>query len=905
MTTLTQPNFASGELTPLASGRTDLTKYGTALRQAKNLVIRPHGCAMNRPGSFFLAETKFGVTKKSRLVPFVFSEDSAYMLEFTEGFVRVYDPATIFVLEYVTPYLESDLDTLQFTQSADVLTITCKRVAQREIRRTAITPTFAITQPAYNAGPFLTQNSDQSIQVAVSAVTGVVTITSSAAIFAATHVGALFRVEQEDVSSIKPWEPTKIIKTAAISPVGEIRSNDGKTYQCVAPVPGGGVVNTATGSIPPTHDSGTQMDGDGNKIASFADIVGVSWLYLDSGFGVIRITGFTTSTQVTGTVLRRLPSTVVGSAAAVSGPFSFTGTGVATVFGPLTGNTSVVAADYIVTLDGELVDPTLYTVTQPNGNITFAVAPGNGVAIRVTQLAAGAKRTSLWSFGAWSDNQGYPATCTYFQDRIFYAGTTGQPQGVWGSRNGQYYDFGTSVPSQDDDSLAFFLNARRINAITDLVAVESLLAVTSSAVWRVTDGVDEVLTPSTLGFKPQNSVGGSPAVRSVDLGDSTAYVQTDGRRVRDLLYTLQYDKFTGGELSILAEHLFPVGTTVKRMDYAQYPFSLLHAVRSDGVMPTLSYLREQEVLGWSPWDTQGQFEGACSIPYLGRSQTYVIVKRTIGGVQKRFIEYFAPREFTDITIDALFLDCAINVGSYVGNASAQVTLTGGTTWDHADTVTATSGLTIFSPASVGKQLWMKVVAGATWTRLAITAYTSPTVVSCVPVTTVPVSCRGVVSVLYAIAVDTFTIPHLAGAAVRILADGLDVDPQVLSGAGVGVLSSPGASVLVGLSYNSDAETLDINIPGGESVRAVTKRIPQVSLQLYQTRGIEIGPDADHLDPLPPRENENLEDPPALLNEVFTYPVPTTPDQNGRVFIRQSAPLPMTLIAIIPEIEFGQ
>lgn len=925
MVTLSQPNFSGGEITPLAHGRTDLTRYGTSLRGARNWIIRPHGCLMNRAGLQFVDRTKYVGAQKSRLIPFVFSDTQSYMLEFAAGFIRVYvggdrassaasvnatiinvvdglvgltpirtltlaappitpilagdsititgmiatgtfqvngtwtvlsssgttiritgsgDPSGSYSsggtigepIEIANPYVESDLPNLQYAQSADVLTVTLQRLPQYELRRTSLSPlAFTYLSVAYNEGPFLTQNTDTTIKVSTSAISGAVTLTASSGIFSASHVGGLFRLEQENIDDVKPWEPTKILQLAAVSPVGLLRRNDGKTYQCTAPVPPGGTVNTATGSIPPTHDAGILPDGDGNKITSFADIVGVSWLYLDSGFGIVRITGFTSPTIVTGTVVRQLPTTVIAHA------------------------------------------------------------------------------SSLWTFGAWSPNQGYPATVTYFQDRLFFAGTTGQPQGVWASKTGQYGNYGASVPSQDDDALTFFLNARQINAISDLIALESLLAVTSSAVWRVTDGTDEVLTPSTVGFKPQNYIGGRSAVRSAIVGDSAVYAQSDGRRVRDLLFDFQFDKFTGNELSILAEHLFPYGSAIVRMDYAQFPFSLLHAVRDDGTVPTLSYLRDQDVLGWSPWDTNGVIEDVCSIPESGITSTYVIVRRIINGTSTRYIERFANREFAAID-DAFFVDAGI---TYDGrNATAvTMTLTGGVAWSSAENLTltasASAGWAGFTGADIGNEVWLSATViiddeEVTQTvRARIVAFTNARIVTVNAVSAVPAS-------LQAVAVTAWTfaktivggLTHLIGEAVVILADGKDVDPQAVASDGSVTLSHPGGVVQAGLAYESDAETLDFNVPGAPTIRAKTKTIPSVNVLLYQTRGLLVGPDEDHLDEVAQRLDEAYQDPNEATTDITITPIPTGINVSGRVFIRQSRPLPVTILAILPDIELG-
>lgn len=909
MVTLTQPNFTAGEISPLAQGRTDIAKYGAAMRTCRNWIIRPHGCLMNRPGTGYIAATKFSGASRSRLVPFVFSDDQSYELEFSTGFIRVYQNGAYTGVELTsTPYLEADLETLQYTQSADVLTVVCQRLPQREVRRTSTGPlTFVLSTPTYDSGPFLATNTDFQFQVYSSGTSGSVTLTSSANIFAAQHVGSLFRLDQENIGDVKPWESTKIIKTAAASPVGEIRRNDGKTFKCVAPVPGGGVVNTATGSVPPVHDFGVQMDGDGNKVTGLADIVGVSWLYMDSGYGIFRITAFLNSAQVTAQVIKQPPATVVGGVTTVFGPFIFSGDGVTVSFAPMVGTTSVDPTKYQVTVNFVIQNPTTYSVT-PGGPIVFVAAPPLGVNnITVYQLSQN-NRSSSWSFGAWSDYQGYPRTVTYFQDRIHYAGTTRQPQGVWSSVTGQYYNFGVSVPSEDDDTLAFFLNARQINPILDLIAAEALLAATSSAVWRVTDGQDEVLTPTTLGFKPQNNVGASADARSIAVGDAVIYAQNDGRRVRDLLFSFDVDKFAGDELSLLSEHLFPVATTISRLDYAQYPFSIVFALRDDGEMPTLSYLRDQSVLGWSPWDTDGIIEDVCSIPEGGTTRTYVIVRRTVAGVSVRYIERFALREFADID-DGHFVDCGITVD---GRRTTSAILTGGVTWASGESMLVTVVSGDFNPlddiTQYGNEVWL--YSGDDSVRLSITNYIgSANAIQCRPISDVPASLQGIATTEWTMARrNVGGLPHLNGNSVVICADALDVDPQVVGAGGVAngvLLAHPGGVVHVGLAYNSDLETLDFNIPGAEPIRAKRKTICELTLLVNQTRGLEIGPDEDHLDELPSREYEDYDQPPSLQDDAITHPIPCRHDQNGRVFIRQSSPLPVTITGLLPEVEVGQ
>lgn len=897
MVTLSQPNFTAGELTPLAQGRTDLLKFAAALRTCKNWIIRPHGCLMNRQGLRYVSGTKVNA-KKSILIPFVFNDTQSYMLEFGELYVRVYsNGSTASIAEVATPYLESDLQSLQYAQSADVLTVTLSSRTQYELRRTSST-TFTFLPVTYDDGPFLTANTNKQIVAYASATTGTVTLTANSPIFAATHVSGLFYLQQQNVGDVAPWEPTKLLTSGAASPVGLIRRNDGKTYKCVAAAVS--AANTATGSIPPTHTEGVQLDGDAGKIASFADVCGVSWLYMDSGFGIIRITGFTSPTIVTGTVVKQLPSTVVGGITVAFGPFTFSGDGATKSFTPLAATTTTDPTKYVVTIGGVIQDPATYTVTV-GGPILFVAAPAVGTNNIIVNQVAANNRSYIWAFGAWSPNQGYPTTVTYFQDRLFYAGSQGQPQAVWASKTGVYTSFGTSVPSQDDDALTFLLNARQINTISDLISLESLITGTSSAIWRVTAGIDEVLTPSTVGFKPQNYFG-SYTTRSVNVGDSAIYAQTDGRRVRDLQYEYQFDKFRGNELSLLAEHMFPYGTTIKGLNYEQTPFSLVHVTRSDGLVPTLSYLREQDVLGWSLYETAGVIESMRSIPENGVTATYAIVRRNIDGNDVRYIEKFANREYATIE-DAFFVDAGISY-DYRNTTAVTLTITGGTLWNNTEALTVTaSTVGIFnSGVDTGNEVWLYDADGNK-IRLRYISFVGTNVVTAVPIGVVPASLRGTATTIWSLTRKVFAVPHLNGEAVSILADGMDVDPQTVTTSQVTLLH-PAAVVHIGLPYHSDLETLDFNVQNAESVRAKTKTIPQVTLLLYSTRGVYVGPDFDHLDEFAQREYEDLQDAIEPVSDILMAPVRTRIDKSGRICVRQSRPLPITILGLQPDIEFG-
>lgn len=136
-------DFTTGEISPRLYGRVNLRTYLNACAKLENMTVYPYGGATRRPGTQFAYEVKDS-SKFTRLIPFVFSTVQAYVLEFGDGYIRFYRDYGILVdcsapYEIASPYAEEDLPTLEFTQSADVLTIVHPYYAPRELVRNADT----------------------------------------------------------------------------------------------------------------------------------------------------------------------------------------------------------------------------------------------------------------------------------------------------------------------------------------------------------------------------------------------------------------------------------------------------------------------------------------------------------------------------------------------------------------------------------------------------------------------------------------------------------------------------------------------------------------------------------------------------------------------------------------------
>lgn len=192
-------NFTAGEISPLLAGRVDVSRYFNATRQQQNMVSLPQGPAVRRPGTQFIARIKNSAVP-ARLLPFEFSTEQAYVLEFGPTYARFYKDGgrietTGTPVELATPYLAGELATVKWTQSADVMTLVCPARAPHDLSRTSHVA-WTIAATALIDGPYDAENTDTAKTLAPAATTGTTTITASGHTpFAATDVGRLVRIK--------------------------------------------------------------------------------------------------------------------------------------------------------------------------------------------------------------------------------------------------------------------------------------------------------------------------------------------------------------------------------------------------------------------------------------------------------------------------------------------------------------------------------------------------------------------------------------------------------------------------------------------------------------------------------------------------------------------------------------
>jgi hypothetical protein len=181
----------------------------------------------------------------------------------------------------------------------------------------------------------------------------------------------LLYLENANLSAYKPWTSGEKGVT-----VGTTRRNAGKTYIADQVSTGGTYV--LTGGNAPQHDQGSAWDGPGDVRSDGTNnySVGVLWRYVDSGYGIAKITGYVSDTTVNALVVKPMPSGVVGGSGSPGGSWSLTGDGTTKTFS-LAGNTSNNPLLYAVTIAGAPVTDDPNRPTQPTGPVNDCVAIGS------------------------------------------------------------------------------------------------------------------------------------------------------------------------------------------------------------------------------------------------------------------------------------------------------------------------------------------------------------------------------------------------------------------------------------------------------------------------------------------------------------------------------------------------
>ena len=325
----------------------------------------------------------------------------------------------------------------------------------------------------------------------------------------------------------------------------------------------------------------------------------------------------------------------------------------------------------------------------------------------------------------------------------------------------------------------------------------------------------DAITPTSISVRPQSYVG-SNNVQPVVVNNNLIFASARGGRVRELGFSNQNGGYLTSDLSIRAPHLFD-GKEIVDMAFARSPQQVIWTVNDSGQMIGVTYVPDQAVSAWHQHDTDGLFESVAVVAEGREDALYVVVRRTINGSTKRYVERFASRKF-DAQADAFFVDCGL---TYSG-----------------------------SPATV--------ITG---------------------------------------------LSHLEGKTVSILADGA-VHPQRVVTSGQITLDQAASKVHVGLQITAEIQTLPLAFETMAFGQGRTKNVNKVWIRVYRSSGIYVGPTTGELVEAKQRTTEPYGSPTSLKSEEISVVVTPTWQDSGQVWVRQSDPLPLTIVSMTMEVSIG-
>lgn len=855
MTAIAQRSFAGGEIAPSLYARVDQTKYATGLRTCRNSFVMRSGGVANRPGTTFVAELKDS-SKTVRLIPFIFDAADTYMLEFGNLYMRVYRNGA------------------QVTETAKNIT------GATQANPCVITSNahgFSNGEEVYIAavGGMTTLNGRNFKVANVTANTFSLTYmdgtaVNSTAFSAYTSGGTSARVYTITTPYLEADLPT-----LAFDQAGDVLTLVHRTY---AP---------------------RELSRSGHT----------SWTLATITFGSsIANPGSLTNDDVVvfgGFQKYHVTSVNAQGEESASSVISFTRSNHNASSGSPTTISWAAATDAI--------QYNIYKSTDVASNTAGLI----GTTGSTSFIDDGIEPDYSQSFPIYQDvffTAGeYPGAVAYAQQRRFFASTNNEPAGVWASRIGSSSNFLLRFPLQDDDALKFTIVGRKVTQIRHLAELRSIVTFSDGSEGAIEGNEAGVILPTAINAK-QYTPNGSSTLHPLLLNGSALYVQARGSIIRDVGFDFQVDGYKGNDLTIFSAHLVD-GYTLRDWTSQLTPHSIVWAVRDDGVLLGLTYIQDQQMLAWHRHDFDGTVEQVCSVPEGTEDAVYLVIKRTIGSSTKRYVERFASRRIDDI-VDSIFMDSALSFDGRNTNTGHTMTLSGGTTWKFDEVITLTSSASFFTAADVGNAIHLTGSDG-TLIRFRIDGYTSATVVTGRPSSTVPAAMRSVAISDWTRAVDDISgLWHLEGKEVSVFADGYVVaSPNnakiatLTVASGAITLPRPYGVIHVGLPVTSDIETLDIERPEGESLADKKKLITAVSVYVEASRGIFAGPKAptdDDEDPLEgleevePSTPADPDEPVALETGVLSVTIPGEWNSNGRVFIRQVDPIPLSVLAVVPK-----
>ncbi len=712
---LIQTSFTAGEIAPALWGQVDLRRYQTGAAVARNFWVDYRGGLFSRPGTALVATCLPNADEEPPCpLPFVFSQEQSYILELSDSVAY-----------------------------GKIMRIIYRGAVVREtgLAITAVVPDIAGAEFTITGSTAATWAAGE--RVYIEGVVGLDRDNGVSGVNGGTFI----------IASVAAVDKVKLL---------DVNGQDVTALDWTAYSSGG----TAAREVWVTHP----WDGDilrELKYAQSADIMTVT--HQDYDIYLIKRLSHTSWQIVADTFGSTLAQPAGQAAAAVNnvgGDPQYFYPYVVTAYNTATREQSAPGSAYV-----SAVNSALNQSTQVINQITWTAASGADMyrIYKGQPVPNGYEGSPPYFWGlmgqtadvVFSDvnlepdytigpptNQdpfatNNPGCVSFYQQRRIFAASAALPSTFWMSHPGQYNNFDTSYPTQSDDAITGTVVAGEVNEITSLVSMSTgVVALTAGGAFLISgDGKKAPITPATANASTQTFAGAAP-LQPLRVADNLVYLTSQKTAVRDLAYDFFTDVYKGTDLTVLSGHLFQ-GRDIVQWAWAPEPHKVVAAVRDDGILLTMTYLKDQEVVGWTRNDTNGQFVGVATIPEPGESALYVIVRRYVAGTGYRYFhERFVRRAFgqnvpMNIPSDPEQAWCVdagarypltypagtlTSFGFTLGALTAPVVIDGGRGYDAGDFVQ------VLDPTGTGGEVSITVVAGVITAVTLVTeglGYTNP------------------------------------------------------------------------------------------------------------------------------------------------------------------------------------
>jgi hypothetical protein len=247
--------------------------------------------------------------------------------------------------------------------------------------------------------------------------------------------------------------------------------------------------------------------------------------------------------------------------------------------------------------------------------------------------------TQNWYEGYWSEYRGWPSAVALSEGRLWWAGK----DKYFGSITDSFAGFDPDFEG-DAGPIIRSIGSGPVDVINWLLPMQQLMAGTDgSVVSGRSSSFDEPLTPTNFNPKPTITQG-CAKIAAVKLDEIGMFVQRGGYRVLSMEAEAggASSSYSAENLSILVPDIGKPG--IVAFDAQRQPDTRIHCVRSDGIAAVMVYDKAEDVKCWVLVETDGEIEDVCVLPADDEDAVYYVVKRVIGGVEKRYLERWARED---------------------------------------------------------------------------------------------------------------------------------------------------------------------------------------------------------------------------------------------------------------------